>query len=73
MPHCRLLPTTLLPLALALLVPALSLSAAENIEFFEGDGTLSIVLSKAFLLADDAKITDPSIVNQMILKQLIGG
>lgn len=32
---------------------------------FEGDSTLSIILSKAFLLADDLKITDPVIVRQI--------
>jgi hypothetical protein len=32
---------------------------------FEGDNTLSIVLSKALLLADDAKIDDPTIVSQI--------
>jgi len=32
---------------------------------FEGDTVLSIILSKAFLLAEDAKITDPSIVHQI--------
>ena len=32
---------------------------------FEGDLTLSIILSKAFLLADDTRITDPVIVNQI--------
>jgi hypothetical protein len=32
---------------------------------FEGDGTLSVILSKAFLLAADSKITDPSIVSQL--------
>jgi hypothetical protein len=32
---------------------------------FEGDRGLSIVLSKAFMLADDDKITDPSILNQL--------
>jgi hypothetical protein len=32
---------------------------------FEGDGTLSVILSKAFLLADDAKITDPTITSQL--------
>lgn len=32
---------------------------------FEGDRTLSIILSKAFLLADDSKIKDPVIVNQI--------
>ena len=32
---------------------------------FEGDNTLSIVLSKALLLADDTKIDDPTIVSQI--------
>jgi len=32
---------------------------------FEGDGTLSVILSKAFHLADDTKITDPTIVSQI--------
>jgi hypothetical protein len=32
---------------------------------FEGDGMLAIVLSKAFLLAADDKITDPSIQSQI--------
>lgn len=32
---------------------------------FEGDQTLSVILSKAFLLAEDAKITDPTIVSQI--------
>jgi hypothetical protein len=32
---------------------------------FEGDRTLSILLSKAFLLAEDTKIKDPSIVSQI--------
>ncbi|MGA2497532.1 MAG: hypothetical protein ABSH20_07310, partial [Tepidisphaeraceae bacterium] len=32
---------------------------------FEGDGTLAIILSKAFLLADDAKIKDPTITRQI--------
>ena len=27
---------------------------------FEGDTVLSLILSKAFLLAEDTKITDPS-------------
>jgi hypothetical protein len=35
---------------------------------FEGDSTLSIILSKAFLLAEDSKITDPIIVGQLMLK-----
>lgn len=32
---------------------------------FEGDNMLSIILSKAFLLADDTKIKDPTIVSQI--------
>jgi hypothetical protein len=32
---------------------------------FEGDGTLSVILSKALLLADDTKIQDPTIVRQI--------
>jgi len=32
---------------------------------FEGDNTLSIILSKAFLLAEDTKIKDPTITRQI--------
>jgi len=32
---------------------------------FDGDRTLSVILSKAFLLADDTKITDPTILRQI--------
>ena len=32
---------------------------------FEGDNTLAIILSKAFLLADDKQITDPTITRQI--------
>ncbi len=32
---------------------------------FEGDGRLSLIISKAFLLADDDKITDPTILTQI--------
>jgi hypothetical protein len=32
---------------------------------FEGDSTLSVIISKAFLLAEDKKITDPSIMRQI--------
>lgn len=32
---------------------------------FEGDATLSLILSKAFLLADDTHITDPTILRQI--------
>lgn len=32
---------------------------------FEGDGTLALILSKAFLLAEDTRITDPQILSQL--------
>jgi hypothetical protein len=32
---------------------------------FEGDNTLSVIISKAFLLADDDKITDPTMLSQI--------
>ncbi|CAN5181026.1 hypothetical protein BH18ACI2_BH18ACI2_11540 [soil metagenome] len=32
---------------------------------FEGDNTLAIILSKAFLLADDKQITDSTITRQI--------
>jgi hypothetical protein len=32
---------------------------------FEGDNMLSIILSKAAMLADEDKITDPSILSQL--------
>jgi hypothetical protein len=32
---------------------------------FEGDETLAVILSKAFLLAADARITDPTILSQI--------
>jgi hypothetical protein len=35
---------------------------------FEGDRTISIILSKAFLLAEDAKIKDTTIIHQIRLK-----
>jgi len=35
---------------------------------FEGDRTLSVILSKAFLLAEDAKIKDPTIISQLARK-----
>ena len=40
--------------------------AAENVFLpFEGDAVLSIILSKAFLLAADDQITDPTITRQL--------
>jgi hypothetical protein len=48
------------------IVPKQTIAGGERVFLpFEGDGTLSIVLSKAFLLADDAKITDPTITSQL--------
>jgi len=49
------------------IVPARSPQKAVSKLFipFEGDRGLSIVLSKAFLLAEDTKITDPTIVSQI--------
>ena len=32
---------------------------------FEGDQTLSVILSKAFMLVNDKKITDPTIIRQI--------
>jgi len=32
---------------------------------FEGDETLTIIVSKAFLLTGDTKIKDPAIVSQL--------
>ena len=32
---------------------------------FEGDRMLAIILSKAFLLAEDTKVKDPTIVSQI--------
>jgi hypothetical protein len=46
--------------------PAVGQSAPVQVFLpFEGDGTLSIILSKAFLLADDRSIKDPTIVRQI--------
>jgi hypothetical protein len=49
------------------IVPDAHARATEGSLFlpFEGDGTLSIILSKAILLADDAKIKDPTINRQI--------
>lgn len=35
---------------------------------FEGDGVFSIILSKAFMLAEDTKIKDPTIIEQIKLR-----
>ena len=43
---------------------------SENIFLpFEGDGTLAIILSKAFLLAEDEAIKDPSILSQIRIRR----
>jgi hypothetical protein len=41
-------------------------AAAGVVLPFEGDSTLAVILSKAFLLADDAKITDRVILAQIL-------
>jgi hypothetical protein len=50
------------------IVPARGATAgADGMRFvpFEGDGTLAIILSKALLLAEDTKISDPTITRQL--------
>ena len=49
------------------IVPDSRLSATQGELFlpFEGDNTLSIIISKALLLADDTKIKDPTITHQI--------
>ena len=49
------------------IVPGRSMSESLSEIFlpFEGDSMLSIILSKAFLLADDTKISDASITSQL--------
>jgi hypothetical protein len=49
------------------IVPDSRSRSKENDLFlpFEGDGTLSIIISKAFLLAEDTKIKDPTITRQI--------
>jgi hypothetical protein len=48
------------------IVPKQTVAGGQRVLLpFEGDSTLSIILSKAFLLADDAKITDPTITSQL--------
>jgi hypothetical protein len=54
------------------IVPSRSpvMAGAERVFLpFEGDATLSIVLSKAFLLAADDAIEDPTIVRQITLRR----
>jgi hypothetical protein len=49
------------------IVPARGTKKPTGVRFvpFEGDEVLAVVLSKAFLLADDRRITNPSIVRQI--------
>ena len=49
------------------IVPGQSVHKGANDVFlpFEGDRTLSIILSKAFLLAEDTKIKDATILSQI--------
>jgi Domain of unknown function (DUF4132) len=51
------------------IVPNHHKSATESIFLpFEGDTTLSVILSKAFLLANDAQIQDQTILSQIKMK-----
>ena len=48
------------------IVPERGVHTPEKILLpFEGDHTLSVILSKAFLLADDASIKDTTILSQI--------
>ena len=48
------------------IVPGRGVAGGEDVRLpFEGDGVLSIILSKAFLLAADDKITDKTILSQI--------
>jgi hypothetical protein len=47
------------------IVPASSARAKRVLLPFEGDGVLSLILSKALLLAADDKISDPTILHQL--------
>ena len=49
------------------IVPKQSMARGSDAIFlpFEGDAMLSIILSKAMLLADDKKIKDSTIVSQI--------
>jgi hypothetical protein len=46
-------------------VPATEPRAATVMLPFDGDSTLTVILSKAFLLADDSRIEDPDVLRQM--------
>jgi hypothetical protein len=52
-------------------IPTLQLpQRALRVEFFflpfDGDNLVSVILSKAFLLAEDRKIKDPTIMSQIL-------
>ena len=47
------------------LVPEIEEAQDDLFLPFEGDNTLSIIISKAFLLAGDARIEDPTITRQI--------
>lgn len=50
------------------IVPSRGSNQTDNKDIFlpfEGDGTLSVIISKAFLLAEDTKITDATITRQI--------
>ncbi|MCR9202809.1 MAG: DUF4132 domain-containing protein [Planctomycetaceae bacterium] len=48
------------------IVPSRSTAAVDRLSLpFEGDSTLGVILSKAFLLADDHRITDTTITSQI--------
>lgn len=50
------------------IVPSAAMEAGPKAKVhlpFEGDRTLAIILSKAFMLAEDDKITDPTILSQI--------
>ncbi|GHO81392.1 hypothetical protein KSD_91630 [Ktedonobacter sp. SOSP1-85] len=48
------------------IVPGRSVGTTQDLYLpFEGDTVLAIILSKAFLLAEDTKITDPTITSQI--------
>jgi hypothetical protein len=51
------------------IVPARGGQAGELFLPFDDDRVLSLILSKAFLLAADAKITDPLITSQIRLRE----
>ena len=47
------------------IVPSRNQSPSNLFLPFEGDSTLAVILSKAFLLANDRQIKDPTITRQI--------